>query len=139
MTAQTIEQTGNTALTVFYDSRCPLCAREMRSLAKHDAYRRLALVDLHDAAQMQAWPTIDQPAAMKILHAVRADGTLLTGLDANAEAWNQVGHHRWFRLLRLPGIRIISDFAYRIFALHRYRLSGLLTGKQYCDDNGCAP
>ena len=125
-------------LTVFYDGSCPLCMREMQSLRRYDREQRLSLVDLRDRERLRHWPQIDRDAAMAILHAVRDDGSLVTGLDVTAEAWSLVGRHRWLKILRLPGIRVLADVAYRGFARHRYRLSGLLTGKQVCDSNDCS-
>lgn len=120
------------ALIIFYDSRCPLCMQEMIALSQRNSENRLDFEDIHREDFNQRFPHIDPEQANAVLHAQRADGSLLLGLDVTAEAWALTGNH-WFRLLRLPGIKPIADRFYRLFARHRYRLSRWLTGKSRCD------
>jgi predicted DCC family thiol-disulfide oxidoreductase YuxK len=55
------------------------------------------------------------------LHLQTAEGTWLTGLDANVRAWS---HTRWglpWQVLRLPLIRQVADLSYNSWAQRRYR------------------
>ena len=119
-------------LTLFYDSQCPLCLAEMRQLHKHDLAGELAFVDLHDADIKQQIAGIDRQRAMQVLHARRADGAVIKGLDVTRAAWSIVGKHRWLAILRWPLVRPLADAAYRVFARHRYRISYWLTGRSRC-------
>lgn len=127
------DNTGRAELTLFIDSRCPLCAAEVEQLQSLDTAGRLRFVDIHHADFAADWPHIDADEADRRLHAQRDDGSMLYGLDVSAEAWSMVGKHRWLRLLRLPVIRLASDLAYRVFARYRYAISYLLTGQARCD------
>ena len=120
-------------LTMFYDSFCPLCVAEVQQLRTLDRQGELLFVDIHAEGFATRWPHIDPAAADRILHAQRADGSMLYGLDVSAEVWATVGKHRWLKLLRLPIVRGLADVGYRLFARHRYSISFLLTGKRRCE------
>jgi predicted DCC family thiol-disulfide oxidoreductase YuxK len=124
-------------LTIFYDSRCPLCVKEMRALQARDKDRLIALEDIWQADFVERFPTIDPTDAKRVLHAVDERQRVLTGLDVTAAAWALVGV-QYYRCLRWPLIRPIADRAYRFFARHRYTISRLLTGQaRLCEDNSC--
>jgi len=113
--------------TLYYDGKCPLCLREIRSLQK---WRddRLRLLDVHSCEPAPGEPTRD--AMLQRLHLRAADGSWLRGVDATVQAWS---HTRWgflFRPLRWPLLAPLADRAYDYWA--RRRFDGL-----YCDD-GCA-
>lgn len=117
---------------MFYDSWCPLCVAEVRQLQALDQRGDLCFVDIHTERFREEWPHIDPVRADRVLHAQRADGSMLYGLDVSAEAWALVGKHRWLKLLRLPVIRWFADLGYRVFARYRYSISFLLTGQRRC-------
>lgn len=119
-------------LTIFYDSTCVLCMREMQQLQQLDVKKSLDFIALNDTKQMQLHPNIDPKEASKILHAQQSNGQLLLGLDATCYAWQLVNKHKWLQILRWPIIRHIADLAYRFFARNRYWISYLLTGQKPC-------
>ncbi|TBR37654.1 DUF393 domain-containing protein [Marinomonas agarivorans] len=123
---------NTTKLTLFYDSTCILCLKEMRQLQQFDHHDRLSFIALSDKKAMQNYPIIDPVKANRILHAQNNDGQLFLGLDATCLAWRMVGKHNWLSILRWPVIRVFADLAYRFFARHRYRISYLLTGQKPC-------
>ncbi len=118
-------------LTIFYDSLCPLCVREMRCLQQR-GQGVLDFEDIHQEGFTARFPNIDVAEANKILHAQTPDGTLLLGLDVTAKAWALVGNPL-FKVLRWPLIKPVADATYRVFAKHRYRISYWLTGQARCD------
>ena len=124
-------------LTIFYDSRCPLCMMEMQHLKKYDHEDRINLVDLHANKLEQLYPYIDKEKAMNKLHAKLDSGERLYGLDVTCKAWALVGKYRWLSILRLPLIKPITDIMYRFFARYRGTLAYLITGKRHCDSNQC--
>ena len=113
-----------TELTLYYDSQCPLCSWEIDALRRHDDEQRIEFVDLHAADLYTRHPGIDRQRALELLHGSLADGHMIYGLDVTVMAWSLVGRHRWLRLLRLPGIALFADVAYRFFARHRHRFTG---------------
>jgi len=124
-------------LTIFYDSHCPLCMKEMQHLKKCDHEERIKLVDLHATELEQRYPFIDKDLAMKKLHAQSDSGEILYGLDVTCKAWALVGKYRWLSILRLPLIKPIADLMYRFFARYRGTLAFFITGKKHCDSNQC--
>lgn len=113
----------STALTVFFDSRCPLCAAEMRRLAQWDRYGRLAYIDMQAAdfdasAYGTSWAAMDAE-----LHALTADGRMLVGIDAVAAAYQTIGLG-WLVWPLTPALtRPFWQRTYRWFARNRYRVS----------------
>lgn len=110
--------------TLYYDGNCPLCLKEMsrlRELAGPD----LALCDIFEADD-EGLP--DRDTLLRQLHLQTADGTLLTGVEANVAAWR---HTRWsflFAWMEWPLIRLMSSAVYARWASWRYRR---LYGEQY--------
>ena len=113
----TIEQT-KPAATLYYDGRCPLCMREMARLATLKS-EQLQLADIHTLPDDPGLP--DRETLLRNLHLRTADGQLLTGVDANVAAWNFTSRGRWFRWLRWPLLRPVTDRVYRHWAQWRYR------------------
>lgn len=115
-------------LTVIYNARCPICAREI------DAYRRYATRrDLPirfqplQTAELARWGLTPEDAARR-LHAIR-DGRLLDGGDAFRAMWAAMPRFAWLaRLTGLPGVRAATDAVYdrilapALYALHRRRV-----------------
>ena len=120
-------------LTLFYDSRCPLCVAEMKQLRSLDMKKNLRFEDIYAADFADRFPHIDPAAADRVLHAEYGYGQLLLGLDVTHRAWAAVEKKRWIAVLRWPLIGRIADIAYLLFARNRYTLSYLLTGTRRCE------
>lgn len=104
--------------TLYYDGQCPLCSAEMKKLTRH-ADPNLELVDIHSLVDEAGLPTKHQ--LLTSLHLKQADGTLLTGLDANVAAWQHTRFGVFFRCLRWPVLRSVADWFYDRWANLRYR------------------
>lgn len=117
-------------LTVFYDARCPLCLAEMRRLKGNDKGNRIRLVDINNEGFNDDYPQIDAARAQTILHALDENNRLHLGLDVTYIAWRLVGKSFWVWPLKWPLVRLFADPVYRLFALYRYPISYLLTGKK---------
>ena len=128
---------NDTALTIFYDGRCPLCAAEMKQLRQLDDAGKLRLEDINRPDFKQRFPHIDPVEADRVLHGQWANGTLIYGLDVTQQAWALVGRHQWLKLLRLPLVRWFADFGYLFFARYRRQISRLLTGSSRCNAEAC--
>lgn len=98
---------------------------------------RLNLIDINRADFEQQYPEIPRQHAMQKLHGYwfkNQQKHLLVGLDVTYHAWRLVGKGWLIRPLRWPGIRIVADKLYLLFARHRFSLSRLLTGKSRCSE-----
>ena len=121
-------------LTMLVDSQCPLCAAEVRTLQKHDKHNLLSFEDVHADDFNHKFPDLERKACFDTLHVVTQHGEIIRGLDGTCAVWQAVGKHRWLQILRLPGIRLVADFAYRIFADNRGLFSKLILGKARCQE-----
>ena len=123
-------------LIIFYDGACPLCAKEMQSLKRHDVNNRICLEDVHQSDFEKRFPNIRIEQALSILHG-QYNGELLYGLDVTYRAWSLVGKKWRVAWLRWPVIRYFADKAYLFFAKHRMKISSLFTSKR-CNNDTCS-
>lgn len=117
---------------VFYDGECPLCRREIEMLRGRDRRGRIRFVDIaaegFDASSVGVtWATL-----MARIHGRLPDGTLIEGVEVFRRVYGVLGFPRLVALTRLPGIAQLLDFAYRVFARNRLRLTGR------CADGRCS-
>jgi len=102
---------------LFYDGHCFLCMAEMEKLQQVKG-TSLSLVDIHGISEGGDLP--DRRTLLETLHLRKADGSLLTGLDANVAAWQHTRYAARWRLLQLPLVRQVAQMAYRLWAGWRY-------------------
>lgn len=125
-------------LTIFYDGRCPLCIAEMTRLQKLDKQHHIALINLQENNLTQRYPELNQARAMNILQGRLDNGRYIEGLDVTHKAWSLAGRGHWTFMLRLPFLKWVFDFIYLLFARHRYRISGWLTGQSKVNCTVCS-
>ncbi|QNM96440.1 thiol-disulfide oxidoreductase DCC family protein [Chitinimonas koreensis] len=123
-------------LTLFYDSRCPLCVAEMRRLAGRDRAGRLAFRDMHGEGFDAAAYGTTLAAMDAELHGVDASGRLLVGIDCIAAAYRAVGRGWLVWPLTVGWSKPLWRRAYRWFARNRYRASRWF-GYADCRDGVC--
>ncbi|MGC6487669.1 MAG: thiol-disulfide oxidoreductase DCC family protein [Planctomycetota bacterium] len=122
--------------TLLYDSECPFCKLEVDWLRRRDRAGRLGAVDIaaegFDAAQFG----LSQADVHARLHGVRADGTVVEGMEAIRAAWAAAGLGWVMAPTAWPVLRWFADLGYVVFARYRVPL-GRLFGRR-CDDGNCA-
>ena len=113
-------------LTIFYDGRCALCAKEIKSLKELDRNNRITFADIfaHDFAKNYASVNVEE--ANRVLHGMKDTGELIYGLDVTVLAWTLVGKGKWVAPLRWPIVKQIADVAYIFFARNREQISRLI-------------
>ncbi len=110
-------------LTLLYDGTCPLCLLEMRRLMARNTSGRLAFVDIADPAADAKPYGLERDDLMRVIHAVKPDGTVLRGIDAIRLAYAGAGRVIVARLLTIPLIRNLATWVYPYIADNRYTLS----------------
>lgn len=105
--------------TLFYDSRCPLCQREIKTLQRLQA-GGLAFADIHQPPAMPPGKAPSRETLLRRLHLLADDGTWRVGLEANVRAWSHTGFGWLFRPLLWPGIHAIARRVYERWADRRY-------------------
>ena len=119
-------------VNLLVDLDCPLCAREVRLLQRLDRGRgRLEFTNIADPAFDASTIGRTQDEVMGTIHAVRGDGTVITGVEVFRAAYRAVGLSWLVAPTTWPGVRGLLDIAYRWFARHRLRLTGR------CDSDRC--
>ena len=115
-------QTQLPAATLYYDGQCSICTKEMDRLGRLKT-DDLVLADIHKLAADPQLPGTD--ALLRTLHLRKANGTLLTGVDANVTAWGYTRIGLLFKWMRWPLIAPIVSLFYARWARWRYeRLYG---------------
>jgi predicted DCC family thiol-disulfide oxidoreductase YuxK len=110
-------------LTLFYDAACPVCSLEMDHLRARDRDGKLRFVDIA-AAGFDATAYGASAAAMDAeIHGLRADGTMLRGVQVLRLAYAAVGLGWLLRPTGWAPLRPLFDAGYRVFARHRHGIS----------------
>lgn len=132
--------TGMPALTLYYDGACAFCTNAMLTLRRRDRHGALAFVDIAEPGFADFPPGTDMAALNARVHAVTADGRVLSGLDSMQAAYSLVGMGWAVLPLRIRPLRPALAWAYDRFARNRYRVSRLLGMRlpaPHCDGDTC--
>lgn len=109
------------AVTVWYDSACPLCRREIALMRRLDRDGRISFVDLNSDTGCP----LDRRAMLARFHASE-DGQIVSGAAAFAAMWRQIPRLRWLgRAARNPRVLALLERTYIAFLRIRPRLQGL--------------
>lgn len=109
-------------LTLYFDSQCPMCRTEMQQLQARDAGGALRFVDICAPDFACPLPGVRQADLLRLMHAQRADGQVVVGVEAFRLAYAGIGLHWVDWLTRLPVLRQLAELGYPWIARHRYRL-----------------
>jgi predicted DCC family thiol-disulfide oxidoreductase YuxK len=116
----------NWKIKLLYDGECPLCLREVNFLQKKDANRGLiAFIDIADPNYNPSdHSNIDYATAMGRIHAILADGTVITDLEVFRQVYDILGMGWVYAVTKIPIIGGIADKFYGIWAKFRLKLTG---------------
>ncbi|MFT3787448.1 MAG: DUF393 domain-containing protein [Tepidisphaeraceae bacterium] len=122
-------------IKILFDGQCPLCRREMAWLRKRDKLGRVAFEDIaapeFDAAKFGR----TQAQVMDRIHAQLPDGSIVEGVEVFRRAYKAIGLGWLVAWTRWPVLKPIADWAYRVFARNRMRLT---FRKQECTSERCS-
>ncbi|MDQ1923761.1 thiol-disulfide oxidoreductase DCC family protein [Massilia pseudoviolaceinigra] len=113
-------------LTLYFDGKCPFCRAGMARLAQWDKAGHLAFVDIAAPGFDPAHLGVDMAALNRELHSRTRDGRVLAGIDSMLRAYTLAGQAWRVLPLRVPGLRTLCSWSYRLFARHRYLMSRVL-------------
>lgn len=109
-------------ITVFYDGKCGLCAKEInhyRKIAPNGIFDWQDITKSDDGLEKVG---ITLSEGLRLLHARDNNKKIHVGLDAFILIWKQLKRWRLLAALAsLPIIRQIADLAYRSFANWRFK------------------
>ncbi len=113
------ELAANPSVTVWYDSQCPLCVREIRLMRKLDTRGSIEFIDLYTAAGCP----VDRAELIKRFHAQERGQPVVSGAAAFAAMWRAIPKLRPLGLAaRFRPLLWLLEGAYRLFLLVRPRL-----------------
>jgi predicted DCC family thiol-disulfide oxidoreductase YuxK len=125
-------------LTLYYDGKCAFCTREMTRLAEWDKAGRLDFVDIMQAGFDPSHLGATMADLNREMYSMTAQGQVFVGVDSMLAAYPLVGRGAHVWPLRVPVLRTLLSWMYRLFARNRYTMSRLLGYKMpSCDDGVC--
>ena len=122
-------------LTLLYDGGCPLCVREVTFLRRKDRNQSIRFVDV-DAEDYcpDEWSGISYRQAMARIHAIQADGTVLTDVAVFREAYRLIGLGWLYAPTRWPLIGPVVDALYAVWARYRLKITNRASLDQLCQE-----
>jgi predicted DCC family thiol-disulfide oxidoreductase YuxK len=107
------------AITVWFDSACPLCSREIRLMRALDWRKRIDFVDIYSP---DAACPIDPAVLLARFHARDKAGHLVSGAEAFALMWQHIPLF-WplGQIARIPLVLSLLERAYLRFLVWRNR------------------
>jgi predicted DCC family thiol-disulfide oxidoreductase YuxK len=103
-------------VTVWYDSQCPLCVREIALMRRLDRHGAIEFLDLYTTEDCP----LDRQLLLERFHARERDGTVVSGARAFAAMWRALPPLRPLGLIaRLPPALWVLEGLYRLFLLAR--------------------
>jgi len=109
-------------LTLYYESACPLCNAEMSNLMLRNAegHLRFADVSAPDFSDLPAGTSMQD--LLELIHARRADGRVLKGVEVFRLAYEAVGLGWVSAAMRWPLLRPLAEWGYPVLARNRHRI-----------------
>lgn len=109
-------------ISVWFDSRCPLCVREIAVMRRLDWLNRVAFVDIYT---LESCP-LDAEMLLNRFHAKEPGRPIVSGAEAFAALWRHLPLLRLFgELARAPIVLRWLEAAYAEFLTHRPKLQRL--------------
>ena len=103
-------------VTVWYDSACPLCVREIAFMRRLDKRGAIEFLDLYTANDCP----LDRKLLLKRFHARERGGPVVSGAKAFAAMWRALPPLRPLGLIaRFPPVLWILEGLYRLFLVFR--------------------
>ena len=124
-------------LKLLFDGDCPICAREARWLQRRDQHGVLAFEDISKPNFDPAPYGLAREEVMGVIHAVLPDGRIITKLEVFRQAYRHLGLGWVLAPTGWPGLRLLANCGYAVFARYRVPLGRLLGGRS-CPGGSCA-
>jgi len=125
--------TGETEVTVLYDSLCPVCRREVNLLKRFDRRGRLGLIDIASPNFNPEDFNLTMAECVGSLHALDASGKVIRGMDTIRAMYRAAGLGWVMSWTAVWPFRPLADIGYSVFARVRPTFSGF---KPQCDSDG---
>ncbi|PRW58655.1 thiol-disulfide oxidoreductase [Chlorella sorokiniana] len=113
-------------IKMLYDGECPLCMREVEMLMRRDQGKgNIAFVDVaspeYDPAQNGG---ISFEKAMERIHAIEADGRVITDVEVFRRLYEEVGLGWVYAITKNPTVESLANKVYDVWARYRLPITG---------------
>jgi len=131
-------------VSVFFDGRCVVCSHEIDLYRRRDRDGRIAFIDIMDPRFNPSAEGLDPVAIHDQMHAKRASGEVVTGVDAFIAIWDVLPggvFQALSRVARIRALRPALDLGYIAFAKARPflpRRAGSAAEKEAVSQGFCA-
>eukprot|EP00184_Porphyridium_aerugineum_P003176 CAMPEP_0184695324 /NCGR_PEP_ID=MMETSP0313-20130426/2996_1 /TAXON_ID=2792 /ORGANISM="Porphyridium aerugineum, Strain SAG 1380-2" /LENGTH=221 /DNA_ID=CAMNT_0027153759 /DNA_START=210 /DNA_END=875 /DNA_ORIENTATION=+ len=110
---------------LLYDSACSLCMKEVNFLMRRDVNNKIKFVDIHAADyKPEENCNVTYESAMKRIHAILPDGTVITGVQVFRKTYDAIGLSWVYAVTEIPFVGKIADKLYDVWADNRLRITG---------------
>lgn len=107
-------------LTVIFDTKCPVCFREMKALQKREQTGKVNYACPTSDQDLEKWTKgFSYQLAMKKIHAIDSEGKVLTGTYALSALYARTNLPLIAIWLQAPGFRSLFRVIYAIWAKTR--------------------
>ncbi|QWE17710.1 DUF393 domain-containing protein [Polynucleobacter sp. AP-Nino-20-G2] len=110
---------------MFYDGLCPLCQAEIIFLSGRNQAGLLDFIDINSEKYSAQDVGVSCDEALQAMYAQYEDGTLISGVDVFAAAYERADLPKLAWLFSRPSLRPLLMWAYRFFAKNRHTISGI--------------
>ncbi|KAL4431007.1 hypothetical protein ABPG75_006263 [Micractinium tetrahymenae] len=114
------------AIKMLYDGDCPLCMREVEMLMRRDAGKgRIEFVDIASpdyAPERNGGITFEQ--AMERIHAIEADGKVITDVEVFRRLYEEVGLGWVYAITKNKTVEQLANKVYDVWAKYRLPITG---------------
>jgi predicted DCC family thiol-disulfide oxidoreductase YuxK len=114
-------------LTLYYESAWALCNGEMTNLRLRNTEGLLRFVDVSDPAFDTPPPGTRKEDLLALMHGLKADGSVIRGVEVFRLAYAAVGLPGVTRALELPVVGPLAERLYPWIARHRHRVPRWVT------------
>ena len=116
----------STAVTVFHDGACPLCATEIGFYQRRRGAEKIAWVDASACPDSILAPGLTRTDALRRFHVRDASGRCVSGGRAFAALWSALPTFSWLGgLFQRDGLAGLLDRCHDLFLRWRPRLQAL--------------
>ena len=123
----TSTKSGEVKVTVWWDSSCPLCTKEIEIMKKLDKHKAVNFIDLMKSDNSANGCPINKKEMLARFHAQETGKEIVTGAAAFATVWRNIPAMRWLGILaENPRILLMLESAYIWFLKYRPKLQNLV-------------
>jgi len=125
-------------LTIFFDSGCPLCKREVDFLQSRNQKEYLGFIDINSSDfSLDLKNGITYKQAMERIHGLKSDGSVIKDIKVFQEAYDLIGLGWIYAPTKLPVFDKIIEFIYGLWAKYRLKITFRPSIEKLCEERGC--